>query len=374
MNILFIDSIEKNIYGGMEEWIRLVANGLTRMGHSVTICTRKDSEFIKRLEDKLTKVNLLPLEISGDFNPSTIKQIRNYILKKEIDIVVANFNKDLRLGGLAAKLGTRAKVIWSLGINLTSERLIHKLLTPSLFDGIIVPSLSLKNQIVASGYIKAEMVEIIPIGISETENRPGKKIAREQLQEKYKLSEDSLIAVVSGRFVEQKGQKYLVEAASEIVKEFPLLKILLLGDGPLRQELEAQINELNLNDSFIFCGMLKDLSLELEGADLMIHPSVEEPFGIAILEGMRAGLPVVASSVGGIPEVVKENETALLFEPENVTNMIEEISKMLSSESLRLQFGEAGYKRWQENFKYSQMIDAVDSYFLSTLNREKVNG
>ena len=119
MNILFIDSIEKNIYGGMEEWIRLVAVGLTGMGHSVTICTRKDSEFIKRLEDKLTKVTLLPLEISGDFNPSTIKQIRNYILKKEIDIVVANFNKDLRLGGLAAKLGTRAKVIWSHGINLT---------------------------------------------------------------------------------------------------------------------------------------------------------------------------------------------------------------------------------------------------------------
>lgn len=374
MNILFIVSIEKNVYGGMEEWIRLVAKGLTGMGHSIAICARKDSEFIKRLEIKSSKVTLLPLEISGDFNPSTIKQIRNYILKYEIDIVVANFNKDLRLGGLAAKLGTRAKVIWSLGINLTSDKLIHKLLTPSLFDGIIVPSQSLKNQIVESGYIKAEMVEVIPIGISEIENSLGKKIAKEQLRKKYKLPADSLTAVVSGRFVEEKGHKYLIEAAGEIVKEFPLLKIFFLGDGPLRQALEAQINELNLNDSFIFCGMLKDLSLELEAADLMMHPSVEESFGIAILEGMRAGLPVVASRVGGIPEVVKENETALLFEPANVTSMTEVISKMLRSESLRLRFGEAGFKRWQENFKYSQMIETVDSYFLSAINREKVNG
>ena len=104
MNILFLDSIDKNTYGGMEEWIRLVGAGLHQKGHNVYISGRDNSKFLKRVSADNPELKQIPLNISGDFNPATIAKIYSEIKSKQIDIIMVNFNKDLRLGGLAAKL------------------------------------------------------------------------------------------------------------------------------------------------------------------------------------------------------------------------------------------------------------------------------
>ena len=98
MNILFLDSIDKNIFGGMEEWIRLVGAGLNLKGHNIYIASRRDSTFLKRVSVGNPELNQIPLSISGDFNPATIAKLYSEIKTKQIDIILVNFNKDLRLG------------------------------------------------------------------------------------------------------------------------------------------------------------------------------------------------------------------------------------------------------------------------------------
>ena len=362
MNILFLDSIERDVFGGVENWIGFVTRGLMVRGHCVTVAGRAGSEFLRRTRLAEPGVTILELDISGDFNPVTITRIKKYIKAHQIEVVVANCNKALRLGGLAARWHGKTKVVWRAGIDLTRNNLVHRWLTPRLLDGIIVPSHALKDQITRFGHIVRDMVHVIPTGIDGSVALYSFEHARKELQLKYQLPEDCLIAVTSGRFISQKGHAYLVEAARQIVTEYTNIRFLLLGDGPLESSLRQQIAEAGLLQHFIFAGLLDSFELELSGADIMLHPSIEEPFGIALLEGMRAGLPIVASRVGGIPEVVEEGITALLVEPRQPDALASAAISLLGDHARLTAFGQAARERQQHEFSYDVMLDRVEDY------------
>ena len=362
MNILFLDSIEEKTYGGMEEWIRLVAGGLANRGHGVTVAGRPASEFLRRVRRSSDKVSTLELKISGDFNPQTISELKDRIRDNHVDVISVNFNKDVRLGGLAARLEGSTRVVWSVGLDITGDSLVHRWLTPKLVDGVIVPSDSLKRQIIKSGYIKNEIVAVIPIGIPDVNPTIDRESARAEVRRRFDLPADSVVAVTSGRFVAQKGHIFLIEAAAQLGNDLPRLRFLLLGDGPLRSELQAQINALGLGDRFVFAGMIDGVDPVLAGCDFMIHPSVDEPFGIAVLEGMRAGLPVVASDVGGIPEVVGEVGAATLVDPKNSMALAQAVGVLAADPDNRARMGNAARQRFLDGFSDEKMYDRVETY------------
>ncbi len=375
MNVLFLNSIEKGTYGGMEEWIKLTASSLAARGHEVTVAGRPGSAFLNRISCDENGVRILPIDMHGDFSPITIARLRQYISGSKIDVVLVNFNKDVRLGGLAAALAGNVKVVWSVGLDITSKKLVHRYLTPRLVDSLLVPSEALKGQIIGKGYINENIVEVIPIGIPDLSNNMSREEAAPQLRERYGLPVDCLVAVTVGRFVDQKGHMYLVEAARDIVQEVPSIRFLWLGDGPLFHALEQKITDYGLQDHFVFAGMLSQFDIELLGADLMIHPSVEEPFGIALVEGMRAGLPVVASRVGGIPEVVSEGATAVLMPPANPGELARTVCDLVQSPEQFRTMREKSRERWRATFQVNTMIDRVESHMTRLISKkEPVHG
>jgi glycosyltransferase involved in cell wall biosynthesis len=367
MNLMFLDSIATDVYGGLEHWIGMVAAGLVGRGHRVVVVGRRGSEYLRRSALVSKEVIVEPLGISGDFNPVTILALKRLLMKYEIDAVVCNFNKDVRLGGLAARWLGDVRVIWRLGNNMTRDNAVHRFLTPHLLDGAITPSHELKRQIMQPGYLRDDMINVIHTGIPPARNwQPGLK-AYEALREKYRLPDDATVAVTSGRFVDVKGHRYLVTAAKSIVEQHPDVHFLWLGDGPLEQELRTQINETGLRDRFLFAGLLDDFELELAGADLMLHPATVEPFGIVLLEGMRAGLPIVASRVGGIPEVVADGQTGLLVPPGDSGALETAALQLLDNRKQLASFGKAGIARWESEFDYGRMLSRVEEYISSLI-------
>jgi glycosyltransferase involved in cell wall biosynthesis len=368
MNLMFLDSIEKETYGGMEEWIRLVSSGLADRGHKVMVAGRPGSEFLRRIEKSSGAVETLELDISGDFHPVTISRIRSTLSRRQIDAVVVNFNKDIRLGGLASKLNGQTRVVWSVGLDITKDSLAHRFLTPRLVDAIMVPSESLKFQITRHGYLDPDSVTVIPIGIEpvrpETDRDPGSGVRRQ-----YNLPSDAIVGVTVARFVEQKGHRYLLEAVPAIVNKRPEFRLLLLGSGPLESELRAYVHQERLERHVVFAGMVDSVPQLLAGCDVMIHPSVEEPFGIALLEGMRAGLPVVASNVGGIPEVV--GDCGILVEPRRPELLLSEIVRLLDSTECMDELGRKGKERFERRFTREIMIDRIEEYFRSVVTAER---
>ena len=366
MNILFLDSIDETTYGGMEEWVRLVASGLQAQRHRVTIAGRRGSEFLRRVAASNSELELLPLHISGDFHPTTITALHNFIEERQIDAIVVNFNKDLRLGGLAARWSGDTRVIWSVGLDITRDSIVHRWLTPKLTDAVIVPSDSLKAQITRHGYINAESVTAIPIGIEDTQALCGNTEIRSQIRTQLELPSDTIIAVTSGRFVEQKGHRYLLEAIPSLIKDFTSLRFLWLGSGPLETSLRERINQLGIAEYVLFAGMLDSVEHHLAASDLMIHPSLEEPFGIAVLEGMRAGLPIVASDVGGLPEVADQS-CARLVPPRESLALAKRIAELVKDSELRLSMGSHARTRYLKHFSVDTMIERIEDYLTKVI-------
>jgi glycosyltransferase involved in cell wall biosynthesis len=362
MNLLFLNSIEKETYGGMEEWIRLVAKGLSARGHCTLAAGRPGSEFLRRVG--ASGIDTIAVDISGDFNPITVIQLRRILVERNIDCVCVNFNKDVRLGGLAARLAGSVPVVWSVGLDIAAQSWVHRRLTPQLIDSVIVPSESLKRQITSHGYLSANVVTVIPIGI---EDAPGARRSSEAgiaLRSELHLPSNSIIAVTVGRFVTQKSHVTLVDAMPELGVRWPKLRFVFLGTGPLAESMQSRAQAAGVADKLIFGGMRDNVVPVLAGADLMIHPSLEEPFGIAVLEGMRAGLPIVASDVGGIPEVVGDSKGARLIEPRNPLAIATAVTDILSDHTVASKMGEANRRRFEQHFSVEGMVDRVERQFM----------
>jgi len=362
MNILFFDSIDKDIFGGLENWIGMVASRFVGAGHNVIAAGRPESEFLRRISDLDKRVIVYPIDISGDFDPRTILRLRNLLKRHAIEIAVVNFNKDIRLVGLAAAWYGRTRVIWRVGLNITKNNIVHRALTPRLIDGVITPSHALKKEITHFGYIKPEMVEVIHNGtIVKDFPRPDES-ARRRLREKYGLPENSVVGVTVGRFVNHKGHAYLIEAARDIVRRHSNAIFLFLGDGYLEQDHRRRISEVNLDRHFVFAGMLDNLDVELAGADLAIHPSIIEPFSNAVLECMRAGLPLVATRVGGTEEALTDGICAYLVDPGDSEQLAQAVVKMFDNPTRMIEMGQAAQKRWREEFTIDIMLNRVEKY------------
>ena len=143
------------------------------------------------------------------------------------------------------------------------------------------------------------------------------------------------VAICVARFDPVKGVDVLIDAWREVTSALPTANLLLLGDGPLRGTLEARVQSLGLGASVRFLGYQSDVESFLHAADVCVVPSRNEGLSLAAIEAMASGLPVVATRVGGLPEVVSDGETGLLAEPENPAALASAMIRVLSDSALR---------------------------------------
>jgi len=162
-----------------------------------------------------------------------------------------------------------------------------------------------------------------------------------------------------GALVPHKGQRYLIEAATMVVREVPDARFLILGEGELKAALEKQIAEAALNKHVLLAGFRPDVLSILKGFDLFVMPSVTEGLGTSLLDGMACAKPIVASRVGGIPEVVRHGETGLLVPPKDSRDLAASIIRLLLDPALAARFAQAGLARVREKFSLERMVDGT---------------
>jgi glycosyltransferase involved in cell wall biosynthesis len=357
--ILFLNSIRENVWGGGENLIYNLATHLSRRGHKIWIVGRKNSEFLNHFSSP--EINLVPLKIRGDFGPANIFSLAKLMSKEKIDFAWVNFNKDLRLGGIAARLSSGVKVIWGMGVLLPGTNLIHRLTGKYIPDKIVVPSQNLKDQLKRFTWLKQEKIEVVLNGIDLSCFDFDLKKEREKLFQKYNLDPKLMLIGVPARLVEAKGHRYLLQAIPEIVQTFPEVKFLFAGDGSEKESLKSLCTQLNLDNHIIFAGYVKDIFETISGFDLLVLPSIIEPFGLVLAEGMALKKPIVATRVGGVPEVIQDKVTGLLVPPKDPQSLAQAIMTLLQDRNLCISLGEAGRKRVEAFFDIKKMVDKIES-------------
>lgn len=215
------------------------------------------------------------------------------------------------------------------------------------FDRVVACSEWVGRYLVSHYGYRRQSVSVIRNGWSGSPLRPNKS-----------PSEVTVLVCVAN-FREQKDHRTLVEAFARVVDVLPGTRLKLLGDGPLLGETKALVECKGLSDVVDFRGRVNDIWAELATSDVSVLTSLYEPLGIAILESMAASLPVVATRVGGVPEVVDHGVTGILVPPQDTDAFARALLEVIQDPELRQRFGEAGRKKAAS----MTMERTVDSYF-----------
>lgn len=212
--------------------------------------------------------------------------------------------------------------------------------------------------------IPEKEVEVIPFGID-----------LEKFSPKSKKKDSKIITIGFIKHLEPKyGASYLIEAFSEVCKEYTNTNLLILGEGSLENELKNLVKELKIEDRVKFIGFVpNDLVPQyLSQMDIFVMPSIKESesFGVAALEASAMEIPVVASDIGGVPEVVEDGKTGILVEPKNVKKLVEAIKKLIEDENLRKKMGKAGRKFVERNYNWTNNAQQMENLYKELLDEK----
>ena len=171
------------------------------------------------------------------------------------------------------------------------------------------------------------------------------------------------IVGAAGRLSPEKGVGVLVEAAAQVVKQLPDAGFVVFGDGPLRGDIEAAIAKHHLQGRFVLAGFRHDLTQWLPNLDLGVMSSFTEGLPVILLETFAAGVPMVATTVGGIPEVLVDGETGRLVAPGQPRQLAERIVELLRDESKRLEMGRRARDKVRRDFSFAQQSEQYQALF-----------
>jgi glycosyltransferase involved in cell wall biosynthesis len=269
------------------------------------------------------------------------------LLRRERFDVVESFTYDSNLlalplawlAGVPARLATHHGIIE--GFPRVLERLHSTLVNIGLASKLVNVSRKVLEQAAAAG-IRREHMTVIPNGIPSSEAAVKQRAAT---RAELGLSDDAPLVLSVGRLVYQKGHEYLIQAMQAVVRRFPKSQAVICGDGPLRGQLDAQIARLGLSTSVRLLGNRLDIARYLGAADVFVLPSRWEGLPVALLEAMDAGLPIVATRVEGVEEVIQRDDEGMLVPPEDTRALVDSVSILIEDSVTRKSMGAAARRR-----------------------------
>jgi len=308
-------------------------------------------------------IEIVPMRSKLDIE--AIREIRANIKNIKPDIIHIHGTRAGILARLAV-IGLKYPVIytehlWTKDYQLRS-RLSHHLQLVGLWfldmftTLTIAVSQAVKDFLIESQITRPEKVIVIYNGTEPPHS----------MQKKAEPFKDEKMTIVSiGTLNEQKGMQYLIQAMIKVLKEFPKVNVVIIGHGPYKAELEKQVKKMKLTSKIKLTGFVKDVYDELLKADIYVQPSVSESFGLAILQAMSVGLPVVATNTGGIPEVVTSGKTGILVESKNPETLADGLLELLRDHKKAIKMGDLGAEDAKIKFNLEDMIKDLETVYVN---------
>jgi glycosyltransferase involved in cell wall biosynthesis len=220
--------------------------------------------------------------------------------------------------------------------------------------------------------MRPEKVITIRNGIDVTEfalSHEERQAALVEIQAHWDIPPDTFLIATIARLHPQKGHHYLIEAAKKMVEQQPNIVFLIIGEGAERKSIESLIRTYELTNHFRLLGTRSDIPVLLGIVDLFILPSLYEGLPNSLLEAMAAQVPVVATAVGGVPEVVTDGTTGLLVSPGDVDQLSWAMDTLIQDEAYRTQLAQAAYTHVCEYFSHEAMLLAYENLLIDHLNQ-----
>lgn len=363
MHILFLHTYPG--WGGGEVSLSAISEGLVGRGHDVTIVCRPDSGLYHHKGS--LRSTIVPLRIAGDIDPVTIWKIHRLITHHNVDVVCVHTNKELRVGGIAA-WPARVPVVVSREIDLPLKNTrLNKFGYTRVASAIIVNSFATMNTLLASApWLRRDQITVVWKGIDIDVFKRAQPL---DLRHEFRLGDDAVVAGFVGRLEEQKGISTLLEAMSLVLQRSKKVKVVMAGDGPMRDSVSTYCRAHGLDTNIVLAGFREDIPAFMKGIDFLVMPSNWEGFGYSAVEAMAAGRAVIATNVSSLPEIVQDGTTGLLVSPRTPAKLAEAMLSLGNDAGLRESLGRAGARRAEETFPLSVMLDKVEALFTAVRSK-----
>ena len=307
---------------------------------------------------KTIDLEIVPMK--SRFDLAAIKEIRSNIKHIKPDLIHVHGMRAGSLGRIAS-ISLRIPLIytehlWTKNYKLSSRmangiQMLALWFLDMFTDLNIAVSQAVKDFMVESQISRPEKIKVIYNAIEPS----GKKA-------KIFLKKDLVLGTV-GTLNYQKGIQHLISAMPKITREFSKAKLVIVGEGIYKKHLEELVKKLKLDRTVTFTGFVKDIEKEMIEFDIYVQPSLSESFGLAIVQAMSLGIPVVATNTGGIPEVVTTGKSGILVEPAKPQALAEAIIELLRDEKKAKEMGKLAAEEAKIKFNLDDMVGETEKIY-----------
>jgi len=370
MRIAGIDP-ERNFGGGEAQVIGLTLE-LLRAGHDAELLCHPDGELWRRANQ--AGIVCQPLKIRNSLDAAAGLRLRALLSRRHYDIVHFHTARAHSMAPYA--FGRAGALVVTRRMDYVPNRLFAPWLYNHAVDGVGAISDGVARALMRAG-VAPQCITIIPSGVDCTRFAPPGEAARQHARAALGLLPHQIAVGTIGALVARKGHRILIDAMALArragFKEFPDEEgteiCFIAGAGPLRYELMQQIVQRDLAGSVTLLGTLEDATTLLNALDIFVMPSLNEGMGVAALEATAAGLPVIASAVGGLPEVVEDQRTGILVQPGDPAVLAEAIMRLGADCQRRSTMGIEARQRAVRNWSIELMAQRTLKLYYACLGR-----
>lgn len=388
MRLKILIVITRLVRGGAQRQALSLVEGLSAKGHSVTLAcgpqTGPEGDLFDETRAKGIETVIIKRMVRNE-SPArdalAFGALFNLIESRKFDVVHTHTSKAGILGRFAARMaGVRAVVhtthghIFASGSAIpgvsgrgmmTKVFLAAEKVAAGLCDSVTTLTEIERLELISMGVAPARKVVAVPDGI-DFERYAGYRLDpadKAALLGRFGFAAGDDVICSVGRLTTEKGHDVLVEAMGGILRAHPKARLIIVGDGPERKALGSAASKIG-GKAIGFAGLIEDVRPYLSSSKVFVLPSRYEGFGLAAAEAMAAGTPVVASRAGGVPELVQDGRTGLLFEPGDAEGLARAVSEILQNPDKASKMVISAAKEVEERYSLQAMVANFERLYL----------
>ncbi len=348
MRVLHVDP--ERAWGGGEVQVLALVSVLAARGHASTVAAHPEGPLARAAAAAGARV--VPLGIANHFDVRAALVLRR--LAPGFDVVHFHTARAHALAPLSRGRGARLVVTRRMDYVPAGGPYVRFLYNRAV-DAVIAISEGVRTALIRVG-VRAERIRVVPSGI-DARALAAPPAARAAVRREWGLGDDEVAVVALGALEVRKGHAVLLAAAAGLASAAPRLRYVFCGEG--RQAKALAGAAAALDGAVEMVGFRRDVAACLAAADIVALPSLQEGLGVAALEAMAAGRPVVASRVGGLAEAVVHEETGLLVPPGDPTALAAALARLARDPDLRARLGAAGHARVLARYTATRMAEGT---------------